>query len=140
MFERISLAALATIGWSLALWLYVRPSPKPQIESVEVVKFVDRVVERETVKEIKMPTGTTIVTRTVERDKQGKSERLTTTIPVQPLTRYQVGAGVQLGRELLMNQPTYSFEVGARLGDSPLWIKSQLTSTREIFVGLSLEF
>jgi hypothetical protein len=134
------LGSLAVIGWVLVGLLAYRPAPEPKVETVERVKYVDKIINRDVVREVKKPDGTTIVTRTVVKEVQAQREKSETKTETSPLSRYQVGLGVQLGRELLMNQPTYSFEVGARLGDSPLWIKTQLTSSREAFVGLSFEF
>lgn len=136
----MTLSALALIGWGLAAYLFTRPAPAPQVSTVERIQYVDRIVNRDVVKEVKKPDGTTIVTRTVEKEVQAKSEKVSAATTVQALPKYQVGVGVQLGRELLMNQPIYSFEVGARLGDSPLWIKSQLTTDREVYVTLTYEF
>lgn len=130
------LAALALVGWGLFTWKLKNPTVK--IETVEKEKFIDRIVNTETVRTVTKPSGTTIVTRTVSKEAESSKEKSTAATTVQaPLPQYSVGAGV--GSDFSLT-PIYSFEVGARLGDLPLWLTLEANSNREAFAALRLEF
>jgi hypothetical protein len=134
-----TLAILAILGWGLFAWKVKNPTMKTQIETKEVIKFVDRVVNTETLRTITKPGGETVVERIIQKEAEKSSSKEASATQIKPsLPLYSVGVGV--GADPFKLQPTYSAEVGARLGETPLWIKIQATSSREVFGMLSLEF
>lgn len=138
-----SLIALALVGWGLFVWKVKNPTVKTQVQTREVVKFVDRVVNSETVRTITKPGGETVVERIVTKEAEKSSSREVSATIIKPkLPLYSVGVG--MGVDLSNLRPTYTAEVGARLGESPLWIKLQgttnpATSSREVLGMLSYE-
>jgi hypothetical protein len=134
-----TLALLAIIGWGLFTWKLKNPTVETKTETKEVVKFVDRIVNSETVRTITKPGGETVVERIVTKEAEKTSSKEASATVVKPqLPLYLVGAGV--GMDPFKLQPIYSAEVGARLGETPLWIKIQATSSREVFGMLSYAF
>jgi hypothetical protein len=126
-----ALALVAVLGWGAAYLLWKRPIPQPQTIVQTVDKVETKVVYRETTK----PNGTVVKeTVTIKQDVKTKTD--TKIIPL-PKPKWMVGAQILPS---LTDKLDYGAELGYRIGESPIWIKTGYNSRRELTLGLSVEF
>lgn len=135
--SRVTPWVLAAAGWIAAAVIWQRPVPT-KIETVEKIKYVDRVYEKTAVRETTKPDGTKVVERIVTNTvtKTQAAERIETKIRPE-LSKYSIGASVGTSWPL---EPVYGLEVGYRIGETPLWTALEVNSSREIFAKLRFEF
>ncbi len=140
------LAVFGLLGWFL-LWAKSTTPPVTveKIVTQEVVKYVDRAVDRNVVVTETKPDGTRVVTvdiskeRTLETEKSKQKESIITR-PV--LSKYSLGVSVTPHLTLADFRPTFDYgvEVGARLWSSPAWVTLAYNTQHELSLGLKYEF
>ncbi len=127
----IALAIVAVSGWGMAYVLWKRPAPSPQTVVQTVDKVETKVVYRETTK----PNGT--VTKETITTKQDVKTKIDTKIELLPKTKYMIGAQLL---PTFTDKVDYGVELGYRIGDSPVWLKTSYNTKKALTLGLSIEF
>lgn len=140
------LAVFGLLGWFL-LWAKSTTPPVTveKIVTQEVVKYVDRVVTKDSVRTETRPDGTKIITETKSNettkiDTKKKSKESVITRPV--LSKYSLGVSITPHMDIRDFRPKfdYGIEVGARLWSSPLWFGASYNTQHEITLRLTYEF
>lgn len=135
------LLVVSISGW----WVALRP--RPPIE-VEKIVFKDRVTEKvvlvnkDVIKTETRPDGTKIVIEskmrqtdvTKEREKASESTKTSS-----PLPKYSLGVGAILDPYRPLKRD-YAATAGVRLWNSPIWAEIQVTTKKDVTLGLRLEF